>query len=234
MVFKRRRRSTRSKRRPRPRSSMRRRQVRKRGKKTGSAFTSRNPIPASIIRNFSYWDQRNLDASNDTPAMARYRTNSIWDPQWAVGGHKVRGMDPYGCLYQSYEVLSSSCQVTYFTTSDSMQGFIAMDKTGTNALGISSISDVMEMPHVRSHRLTNATNGNRLTTLVSSWSSKQYQRHTPSGNKVALFSTDPLTTPLYTIGIIDITGVDPSVVKTNIKINYRVRLFNPIPITLPS
>lgn len=235
MVFKRRRRASTFRSRKRPRKmSGRRKQVRKRGTKTGSAFNSRNPIPTSIVRNFSYWDQRDLDAGTGLPALARYRTNSIFDPQWSVGGHKVRGMDPYGCLYKSYEVISSSVQVSFFTTSDTMQGFIAMDKTGSNALGIDSISDVMEMPHIRAKRLTNATDGGVLTTIVSSWSNKQYQRHTAPGAKVALFTNNPTTTPLYTIGIVDISGIDPTVVKTNIKVNYRVRLFNPIAITLPS
>lgn len=80
--------------------------------KTVSVPRNKLGFPQSIKTKLRYVTRLRLDIPADG-AVTHYtmRGNSIYDPEFAVGGHKPRGAGEYFALYETYTVLGSSCAV---------------------------------------------------------------------------------------------------------------------------
>ena len=69
-------------------------------------------FPQSMRTKLRYVTRVRLDLpAAGTVEYFTMRGNSIFDPEFPVGGHKPRGTDEYFALYETYTVLGSTCAV---------------------------------------------------------------------------------------------------------------------------
>ncbi len=72
-------------------------------------------FPRSKIVRLRYVDTHTLDANAATLSTKLYRCNSIYDPQYAVGGQQPLGHDQWATFYAHYVVIGAKI-TTQFTT----------------------------------------------------------------------------------------------------------------------
>lgn len=101
--------------RPSRTAALRRAQTRGRGRSRNKGVMvprSKLGFPQSMRTKLRYVTRVRLDLPASGAVMHyTMRGNSIFDPDFATGGHKPRGSDEYFALYETYTVLGSTCAV---------------------------------------------------------------------------------------------------------------------------
>ena len=59
----------------------------------------------------------NTTLSNLNPQLV-YRMNSLWDPEYATGGHQPRGFDQMAQFFLRYDVISATINVVFYPASN--------------------------------------------------------------------------------------------------------------------
>lgn len=211
----------------RPRRFTRVRTLRKKGRRTGTTFTSRSPIPKSQIVTFSFDDETQIDAASAfATASTNYFANALFEPQPSFAG-SVRGLLEYGGLYRQYEVLSSSLRATFYSVQGQNLGYVTVVGAGQFS-NVQGINDVLEMPHVRSKYLNDIViTGTGPSVITASWDKSMYRKGTPAASKVALIGSNPAALPFFEIGTGNMAFLtNPGPVNVRIHMNMRARLFD--------
>ncbi len=208
----------------------RKRVIRRRGGKTGTTFKARAPVPSGDIINFTYYERITLNPGINSAAKKLYFTNSMFSPDAAGAGHQPRGFDQWKQLYKNYEVLSSSLTAHFVSEDNTAVGYIAVSRDGSE-LNIADITDVMEMPYIRSKRLKPVGSsllptGDLPTAITSSWSNKLYQRDVTRSARTSATGVNPAVTPVYEVGAVTLDTLDGTIMDVQIKMNFRCRMYN--------
>jgi len=109
-----------------------RRAQRKRGGKNAMVSVPRNKLnfPVSMRTKLRYSKKEVFEPVVYSNAKFRtYRGNSIWDPEYALGGHKPRGSDQFFAVYDTYTVVSAKISVNFMYS-----GYDAPSQTNTGAM----------------------------------------------------------------------------------------------------
>jgi hypothetical protein len=124
-----------------------------------------------------------------------WRTNSMYDPNYATGGHQPMYFDQLGLFYKFYSVLSSTISVRFQNTAFAPYLAIVRVQDGLTAPA-ANFDSYMEQPGVAARLVTNAN----AVTLTRRWSCKGMDRSDNIGT-FGNFGTgsDPVITPLFTV-----------------------------------
>lgn len=138
-----------------------RRKVRVR--KTVRRKSRRMPItgfPASKIIKLKYVETFVLDpATTAVAASYIFRATDISDPNYSGVGHQPLAHDTWAAIYQSYDVIKSTCKFTY--TNRAPQGavegqYVMWAKTHPNTAYSTVVDTVMEQPGLNKKMLTSS------------------------------------------------------------------------------
>nr|AGA18401.1 hypothetical protein [uncultured marine virus] len=87
-------------------------------------------FPSGIRTKLRYTGKFAFDIGSETGILQKtFRANSIFDPDYSLGGHQPRGTDQYAEIYNMYTVHSSSCAITWC-----YQGYLGPSTEGTAPL----------------------------------------------------------------------------------------------------
>lgn len=84
----------------------------------GRAF----PLKARTV--LRYVETQNLVPGAGTYTQAVFRANSLFDPDYAIGGHQPYGFNQYELLYNHYKVIKSTINVKFCAYDDEIGGGI--------------------------------------------------------------------------------------------------------------
>lgn len=103
-------------------------------------------IPGSMRTKLKYVVKENLNSTNGSVDQRAYRAGSVFDPEFAIGGHQPMYYDQYATLYNHYIVHGSTIRVTITPEGSSAWPFPAfLTLTGDdNATDGGSATTIME------------------------------------------------------------------------------------------
>lgn len=151
------------------RSKRRRRSRRKR-------FTRlTNVVPATKTVKLRYVDQFNLDGPLGINSTKVFRANSIFDPDFSVGGHQPLGHDQWAVFYDHYCVIGAKITAKFVstgniaTTDACMVGILLKDNSNT----IAAPTTIMEQTNSGYAVLTNS-NASQTRTIRKGYSARKF------------------------------------------------------------
>lgn len=105
-----------------------------------TAFADTTFVKLKYLQIFNLVHSTTLAASN-------MRGNSLFDPDFAVGGHQPRGFDQWAALYDRYCVYGCSIKVTFTTPAPGICCYIRPFVDG--AIVVSTVDAAMELPYTQ-------------------------------------------------------------------------------------
>lgn len=127
--------------------------------KAPSTVSIRTPsvVPDRLFTKLKYSLSRTLDTS---PASSNpqyvFRGNSLYDPEFAVGGSQPMGYDQWSAFYNNYRVHASAITVRMMSTADSdAGGFIKVTLFPSTTAAAGSYSGNSEQPYSKVNYLPN-------------------------------------------------------------------------------
>jgi len=128
---------------------------------------SRSVVPDRTMVKMKYSTLANIAAGAGQYALAIFRGNSIFDPDFGVGGHQPLGHDQWANFYEYYRVLSSSIRVDFSSqdTGDSL--LCAIVPTEESVVIDAGNPDTYSESTYAKTKLLNVRGGSDSVTLVS-------------------------------------------------------------------
>lgn len=144
--------------------------------------------PDSFLVNMRYSDpQGNLTNVGSTFSSARYRMNSVWDPDPSLGGGTVDGYTFYASVYGRYRVIGLKFNVSCDNNDTFAKRLIVWPSQTDLGANYSGTDLASELPHARTILLGAKGSGNENRTLRGSYSlarlfgTEQYNASDSSG-----------------------------------------------------
>lgn len=105
-----------------------------------------------------------------------FRINSLYDPEYAVGGHQPLGFDQWSVFYNKYLVLGAKVRADCFSTSTTttISNAIVGIRFDSASSVVTDLTSIIENGRCRYRRMARADSGNATTTVVSKWSAKKW------------------------------------------------------------
>jgi len=196
--------------------------------------------PGAVIKrtqraNLCYNSHKTLESSFGVAASHEFRLNSIFDPEFSIGGHQPMGRDQWANLYQAYRVLGAKITAKFYWNGSALVGqphnvgitFISPNSTTV----ITDQTQLIERTHNRCIKLLKS-NSRDSQTITCYWSAKKYfgkllaYDHTA----VAQMGSDPTYPALAQVwcGTADRTGSSAETVYVDIVIDYLVEFSEPV------
>lgn len=174
-----------------------------------------------------------MSTSQYTSSYTVYRANSIWDPQWSIGGQTVFGyhlLDPY---YDKYTVLASKITVKFFSSCDHMVRPFIMGSYNSTLPTWGTDKDLLDDNRVKSAFLPMRYAGN-VTKLKLYRKTKDMVSEDPwetslSGNYNESTGSNPTTQWYWLIGAMSLPTTGAATnnrIYWTAKITYYTRLHN--------
>lgn len=184
-----------------------------------------------------YVDFGTINASTTATAIANFRCNGLFDPRQAAGGHQPLGFDQLSQLYDSYCVMGSRAKVTYWVENTSLanaQQVVFLNITNQTSSLVGTTAN-LEQPNV-SYKPMGTSDGNRgITVITKNFSTRKWftcKDPLDVDELQALVSADPASQFYFQIGSNPIdNSTDPAEVHFQIEIFYKVRFFDPKPLS---
>lgn len=105
-----------------------------------------------------------------------FRINSLYDPEFSVGGHQPLGFDEWSVFYNKYLVLGAKVRADCFATSTTttISNAIVGIRFDSASSVVTSLTSIIENGRCRWKRMARADSGNATTTVVSKWSARKW------------------------------------------------------------
>lgn len=205
-------------------------------KKRTTRYSASAVFAEEVIRSFTYFQTVYLDPADPAPLVVvkAFRCNSIHDPNFtdAVGDHQPRGHDEWAVLYNNYQVLESTITAKYQPIASRMLGAVTTNKTGLT-ITMADTTDMREKMNTKCKLLQNVLNGSGTgTTMTSKWTKSMYPPDINVKDMAGIMGntgigSNPTFQPRFDVWLAITEGLgDPASVPIEVKIIYKVRLFN--------
>lgn len=126
-------------------------------------------FPASKIIKLKYVETFALDvASTGTSQSYVFRAADIYDPNYSGTGHQPLAHDTWAAIYQSYDVIKSTCKFTYTNRAPTggVEGqFVVWAKTHPNVSYSTSTDTVLEQPGLKKRMLLSSQSNSQSLTI---------------------------------------------------------------------
>ena len=187
-------------------------------------------IPMRTFTTLKYAQDFELKIPAQAGLIDRYqfRANSIFDPDYALGGHQPMGRDQYANFYQKYMVVSSTITATFRNTSnssltsDTNQQYVVGIVTTTPNQIISNNLELLENNRT-SYGFTSPQKP--FTRISKNFNAKKFwglSRVLDNSDYGAVMGTNPLEECLFEIfGYNPIGSENPTPLFVNIMIKYN-------------
>lgn len=176
-----------------------------------------------------------VDYPNYSESAYQFRANSVYDPDYALGGHQLMGFDQWAALYNHYRVISSKITVRFIPD----PGYDFLGCIGIAVCDNASIPGhvglVEGQKNYRWRNITSTTGDTRIWKVSKTYSAKKYfGPRALVQNQYATVATNPTEDVLFTIiGYRRWVGQLATVIICQTKITYYVEFCEPKAI-LPS
>jgi hypothetical protein len=196
----------------------------------GLSRITKAPFPNSKVATLRYVDQAQLSPPADGMTINKksWRSNSIFDPQFSLGGHQPYGHDQFALLYHHYEVLEAKIRVT-FTCADTDRDGVSSQIVGIRSggdMGVSAPIDENTMCEAPNVRFGIIPPGVGKLVLNHTFSQKEFYSPKHSG-LTAAFGTNPAEQAFFEIWSGSQVGNGNAAVAALIEIEYKCRFFEP-------
>lgn len=208
----------------------RRSRTRKSSAARGLSRITKAPFPNSKVATLRYVEQAEFSPPIDGTTITKqsWRSNSIYDPRFSIGGHQPYGHDQFALLYHHYEVLEAKIKVT-FTCSDTDR-----DSVSTQIVGIRSGGDMGVSAPIAENIMCEAPNvrfgvippGVGKLVLNHSFSQKEFYSSKHSG-LTAPFGANPAEQAFFELWVGSMRGAGNAAVDALVEIEYKCRFFEP-------
>lgn len=170
-----------------------------------------------------------LNASSTAPAILLYRANSVYDPEYATGGHQPMTYDEWMAVYNHYCVIGSRIRVEVVqpNITNVNPGVIGVILTPTAATLPSDLSSVVEQNDTRGVQLANPFTNSRRMIFTCNYSARKFfgARFSPSNpDFYAKDGANPTEDVFFQVFSYGISGNDPGAYTAMITIDYIVYL----------
>jgi len=109
-----------------------------------------NPLPERYVCKMKYAENFIVGSGTSPSSYTYFRLNSLYDPDYTLGGHQPYGYDQISPLFTGYRVYATSWRVTMENTLGETSMFMAvMPIPSANTFTFPSISSSMENPRAR-------------------------------------------------------------------------------------
>lgn len=216
---------------PRRRKYARSRAPARRRWKRRRVIVSRDPITQTTVAKLRYVTRGTLNPPAAGNAFHFFRANSVFDPDYSIGGHQPMGFDQYAALYNEYTVLGSRIKYTILPTGSPYQMSLALQHgSGTGTL--LSVDTMAERKEVKSRLIAGVETSAQVLTM--NYSAKHFEGVTnvkDDDDQSALTNTNPVNDPLFVclLGPADGSADAPSA-NYMVELEYIVRFKNPLPL----
>ncbi len=204
-----------------------------RKKKRSSTTVQRGVFSKTQVVRLRYCDNFQLNAATDSTVSHVWRANSIFDPDFEIGGHQPMGHDQWLNFYSHYTVIGSrikvnSQQSSTTTTGAGLVGVLLKDNSTTITSGSTNI---MEQALAK-WRLYGPMTSGRPVSVTHGFSSKKFfglKDIADNTDRVgAEFGADPEEVAYFHVFQSSVAaGLDPALIYVNITIDYICLLTEP-------
>lgn len=187
-----------------------------------------NIVPDSKIVRHRYVQQIVLNASTGLNAVALFRANSIFDPDFLVGGHQPLGYDQWSVFYDHYVVIGSKINVKFISASTSgtlgsaMCGILLKD----NSAQLVEPQNIMEQSNSNYRLMTNQNAGGAVSVSATYSPKKFFGIKDISDNRSLLGSSinsNPSEEAYYHVYAAPLAaGIDAAPLSAIVTIQYTV------------
>lgn len=199
-------------------------------------------LPRTLRDTLVYSTTAKLDPSAGNMASAYFRASSIFDPQFAVGGHQPRGHDTLAQFYKHYKVLKAVCSFTFSncllapfpavvsgsapggteqTCENLVNVNVGMDKDGTNPPVITG--DLTSINEVNGSQFAVINQNSTPKKLSVTYTPRGY--YGPHANDLQIgadFGANPANIALFRITS---TAIDPAVNQVQLQVQVHIKYF---------
>lgn len=149
-----------------PRRNKKTKKTRRRFRRKPRFSLMRAPAAPTFATKLRYYSPAFIDPAAGVAIPRIFRANSIFDPDYVVGGSQPRGTDELLALYNHYTVVGSKITVT-FANHDTSQPVICGIQVSTDAASTNPIRDFMEQGNIKYCVLSaDSGAGNNVKTLT--------------------------------------------------------------------
>lgn len=171
-----------------------------------SRVTVRKPsaLPDRFFSKLRYSEQQQLTFTGyGLPAVTQYRTLSLFDPRYNIGGHQPLAFDEFSILYNRYRVYGMKYKVTFVNKSTTEpQQWIILARPNTTTPTDTDV--INESPYAKTGMLS-VEGASGIKTVygyvnnagILGVSKEQFRT---DDRYQALTSADPVASPLLTVG----------------------------------
>lgn len=165
-------------------------------------------FPDRKIVKLKYCAQHSLPSLNGSAYGSHtYRTNSVYDPDYSLGGHQPYAFDEWATLYGRYEVLSSYINVRFLASqaggppNNAIVAVLNVDDPDTSA----TLTTVRERPSSYTKVLTPQTP----CRVTRKWSFRKDSPNHAGWDNTAPVTADPADSDYYRIFVSSVDGSSP-------------------------
>lgn len=159
----------------------------------------------------------------------KFRTNSLWDPNYTGSGHQPYGFDTLATLYNRYLVTGAKITVNAYAN-DALAGFgIGVKVTDDANYSTSDPIAVQEQPGYR-YKLYGNGKQPPIPSVTQTWSLRKMvgRAHVHDEKYSALCDANPTDPWYFNVAVFPLDGtVDLPAVTINVRITYRAKFFEP-------
>lgn len=175
-----------------------------------------DPFPRTMRAILRYSTQINMDAGTGIAATHYFRGGSIFDPDFATGGHQPYGHDTYQSLYNHYRVIKAICKIT--SASNGGNNVMGLSLTDDTALSAGTTHESLrEVKPTKFINLCSSTESHGLAMTYDS------ERCFPGGkqNTIALFGNSPAEEMYFLVWTQgNLPGNNPTALAVTVCIEY--------------
>lgn len=213
----------------------------KRARPSGRMFMARRvvnvgkgPCPQKTIVWLKYCDQWN--APGTIVSDRQWRLNSIFDPDFALGGHQPLGRDQYAAFYNRYRVLRVKMELHVSgdaTVAGGQTPWLCTVVPDNSASPYTTSQLAAEQSHASQHSVHQGSGNGGMKIVrffdlakITGVSNKEYA----DDRFQALFTADPSEVINLHVVTSNISGGAPAIstVQHTILLSYQVEMFDPL------
>lgn len=204
------------------RAPLRNRRYKRYAKKMRKVTRIDHPVPKNKLVKLRYCDTFQLDPTGvDAAVRWRFRSNSIYDPDYTAAGHNPMYYNQLAALYESYEVIGSQIRVDFSPTT-SLGAIVGVMLDNDHAVANTNRTHLMENPASRYKIIT--PNSSKPVTIKRNWSArKTFGKNYNRDDNEALFGANPVNESDFMIWCVNQQGTeDPAAINIIVTIDYVV------------
>lgn len=175
-----------------------------------------------------YCENITLDPAAGSVANYKFRTNSLYDPNYTGTGHQPYGFDTLATLYGRYMVTGAKITVTANPGTTVSTYGMGVKVTDDYSFNVTDPIALMEQPGYRYRLFTNGTQP-ATPRVTKGWSLRKFAGGQMNSDKYsATVDTNPNDGWIFAVTFFaTAAGLDLSNTTFNVRIQYRARFWEP-------